>query len=473
MLSWLRSALLDNLSLKLFALLLAIILFRKVNQEDLVRVATVDVKLLYAFPKDLLMTSEPVTSIKVTLQGPESKLKSVATRVWRFTVRLSDAAPGPMQAELYTQEIRSIFPGDIQVTRIKPSILNVQFAKRAKRTISIKVDLKGKPPFGYTLLKPIHPYPRQIVVEGPEKEINKLSHIDTQTIDLTGKTSDSTHTVKLKVPARHVRFLGPNAVKVMLQFNIEKGKKKFEDIPIKMLNFLNTKLDFELHPNRVTISTLGPISQLHLLKKKDVIAEVDGTKIATQPPGEYKVTLRIRQPGPDIKVLKSEPPSVTVRTFTKEDKEPTRKPPTKRKKTKKKPTKRIKKAKRRKLRRKRRHKHRRKRKKPIKRRKRAKKRKRTKKRRLHRQKKYAKRHHKKKRRVASKGHTTPHPVPARRRPPSRRGLLRAIGQLKQLPTAKLPSIRRLLKRPKRNKRTPPSKKAASANIQQNNTKPKK
>lgn len=321
MLAWLRSALLDNLSFKLFALLLAIILFRRVNQEDLVKVATVQVNLVYAFPKELLMTSDPVNSIKVTLQGPESKLGSIAKSTWKFTVRLTDATPGPMQTELYTQEIRSIFPSDIQVTRIKPSILDVRFKKRVQKKLPIKVDLVGTPPLGFRLLKPVNSYPRQIVAEGPEDVLGKLEEIKTEQINLTGQRLDRTLNVKLVSPGRFVRFLGAEKARVVLQFHVEQGRKKFEDIPVKMLNFLNPKLDYELLPDKVKVTLYGPISQLQPLKKGEIIAEVDGSKIASLAPGEHKTALRVRAKAPDIKWTKA-PTAITVKTMWKDGQAP-------------------------------------------------------------------------------------------------------------------------------------------------------
>lgn len=315
MLSWIRSAFLDNLGFKLFALLLAIFLFQKVNQEDPNRVATVDVKLLYAFPtKKLLMTSEPITSIKVTLQGPESKLSNVTSRVWQFTVKLSDAESGPMQTELYTQEIRSIFPGEIQVTRIKPSILNVRFAKRSQRTLPIQIVLKGKPPFGYRLLRPITSFPRKITLEGPQPILAKMDKVTTQAIDLTGKRTDGPVRVSLNHPGKYIRFLGSNTVRATLQFHILKGNKSFEDLPIKVLNFSNTKLDYELKPESIQVQLFGPLAQLQPMKRRELVLEADSSKVASKPPGEHLVPLRIRIPAPELKLAKPLPSHITLVT---------------------------------------------------------------------------------------------------------------------------------------------------------------
>ena len=95
--AWIRRLFFGNFLLKLFSLILAVTLYIQIHKDTLVRVTTVDVKLILQYPGELILTSGPVPSLKVTLQGPETLLKRTAAKNLRFTLDLSDALPNTMQ----------------------------------------------------------------------------------------------------------------------------------------------------------------------------------------------------------------------------------------------------------------------------------------------------------------------------------------------------------------------------------------
>ncbi|TNE47525.1 MAG: hypothetical protein EP343_19315 [Deltaproteobacteria bacterium] len=320
--AWFRKLLFGNFLLKLFSLILAITLYVQIHKDTLVRATAVEVKLFFDYPSDLILTSGTVTNLKVTLQGPDSILKRLASKNLRYSLKLSDALPGSMQTELYTEQLRKIFPVSVRVIRVQPSLLDLTFAKISKKKLPIKIPTKGKPLFGYRLIQG-QPIPRVVAVEGPEDIIVKLKEITSETIDLRGKYRDQVMVVKLLKPDKNVRFVGPLKVKVSLNFLQRKIKKVIKDVPVQLLDFLNNKLDVTLSPNKVDVTLIGPQSQLTPLKAKELIVTVDGSKISNKPAGIHQIPLQVKPPNPELKVIKVTPSAVVLSTKPR----PTQDPP--------------------------------------------------------------------------------------------------------------------------------------------------
>lgn len=327
--AWLRDFFFGNLFLKTFSLIVAVSLYAQIHKDTLVRVTTVDVKLFFKYPQDLILTSGTIPTLKVTLQGPESVLRRITTKHSRFTLDLSEALPGTMQTELYTEQLRKIFPVELRVIRVQPSLLDLSFARLGKKTLPIHVPVHGEPLFGYRLAQEPQAFPKTIHVEGPADVVEQLKQIPTASIDLRGRFRDEVVFVNLYKPDKLVRFVGPDNVKVALNFLQRKIKLTVQEVSIQLIDFLNTKMDSVVSPSRVDVTLVGPQSHLSPLKSKDLVATVDGSKLVNQPEGSYTLPIQVKSPNPESKVIQTTPTTVTV-VLKKRPEPPTRRdvPPT-------------------------------------------------------------------------------------------------------------------------------------------------
>ncbi len=314
MLSWLRAALFENLGLKLFAFFLSVVLFRYVKGEQ-DRVSTVEVKVLYKLPKNLVMVSEAVSILKVTLRGPETKLRGVDSHPLSYTFQLKNVSPGPTQYQLYVEQLRPLFPPEVQVIRLSPSILNFELDKVAKSTLPVRVQIQGIMPLGYKLLPPVNAFPLEVPIEGPESIVKTLRHVPTRSLDISGITQDTVRELLLETPGRYVQFLGVPKVRVKLRVHRVLDKKRFAQLPIKLHGFpVSAQTQVSLAQETADVTLFGPLSQLHPLQAKDVIVEADATPFSTKGAGTYDVPLRVRFAAPDLKVVS--PPTPTTVQIT-------------------------------------------------------------------------------------------------------------------------------------------------------------
>jgi YbbR domain-containing protein len=190
--------------------------------------------------------------------------------------------------------------------------LDLSFAKLGKKTLPIHVPIHGEPLFGYRLAQSPQPFPRTVQVEGPADVVEQLKQIPTASIDLRGRFRDEVVFVNLYKHDKLIRFVGPENVKVALNFLQRKIKRTIQDVPIQSIDFLNTKMDSTLSPSRVDITLIGPQAHLSPLKNKDLVATVDGSKLVNKPEGSYTLPIQVKSPNPELKVIQTSPVHVTV-----------------------------------------------------------------------------------------------------------------------------------------------------------------
>jgi YbbR domain-containing protein len=308
----LRRLLFENWEFKLFALMLTLVLFRYVRgtQE---RNISVEVQLDFKYPKSLILTSEVKSKVMVLLRGPDLQLRQISKKKLKHTIHLPKATNGLVRHQFYEYQFTNLFSAETKVIRFRPSALDFMFARRVKKKLPRVITFVGKEPIGYKLIRPVKPFPPTIILEGPDYVLDGVKVIETKPIDLTGLSRDIVRSTTIEQLGGFVKALGPLKTKVKLRFRKVMKTKVIKNFRVQLLNVVKSKLKWTLKPANVDLKIFGPLAQLHVMKRKDVTVEVDGSKISTKTNGVYRLPLRVRFSAPDIKLLKA-PRTVVVQT---------------------------------------------------------------------------------------------------------------------------------------------------------------
>jgi YbbR domain-containing protein len=293
--SWLHKLLFQNFGYKLFALIVSITLYIIISKDPHIRIINIDVKLIYKHPLDLILISGKHPALKVTIEGSDSLLRKVSSRVWHYTLDLHNALSGSMQTEIHTHQLREVFPTDLRIIRIQPYILNLSFAKLIKSSFPVHIQYTGKPLYGYRKL-PSKISPSTVNVEGPEHIIQSIKAIPTEPIDLTGMYRKETRHVNLARPHELLRILDPPRIEIKFDFLQIKSRRLFRDVAVAIVNFDHQQLEAKAMPDKIDITLLGPTAQLELLQLNDLNVLLDASKISTPAPGKYQLPLQLKLP---------------------------------------------------------------------------------------------------------------------------------------------------------------------------------
>jgi len=241
----------QNLTLKLFSLVVAILLFLFVSIESATPV-DVDFRLEYHLPDDMLMVGDAPAVVHTTLRGPWAAFRSYdITELKPVVIDLQDAGPGSLRRAIDTSEVTP--PGGMTVVAVRPAELDLTLDRRIERQVVVQPDIVGQPELGYEL-GTVEVNPARVRVSGPTKRMETLDAIATREVDVGGKRDEFTVEVELKPPLAPLR-IKDKRVTVTVRFVEELVTRSFEDLPVRIDNAPNGT---EVVPNRVTVKLKGP-----------------------------------------------------------------------------------------------------------------------------------------------------------------------------------------------------------------------
>jgi hypothetical protein len=208
----------ENLPLKIFSVVIALVWWAVVRGED-ARVKDFVVPLDYAdLPETLEQSGRIVDMVTVRLRASDAILRNLTDDRLSASIDLAHVPLGEQRIQLTDRMLR--VPAGTEVVRISPAVIPVRIEKRARRQVPIVAEFSGRPPNGYEKTGVIV-NPSEATIEGPASEVAAVDRALTGTIMLEGETSDMVFEVRPipeAPPGNKVRILAPaNPVRVRVK----------------------------------------------------------------------------------------------------------------------------------------------------------------------------------------------------------------------------------------------------------------
>ncbi|MDP8225415.1 MAG: CdaR family protein [Candidatus Lernaella stagnicola] len=271
----------ENLLLKLIALMIAVLLWSHVSSRETELEVPSKVNLeIRNLPRTLVRISDLPNEIEIKARGPRTALRALRNRELRYVLDLAGANPGPMVAKFYASKIEGLASG-AKVTEIYPSQVQIILSERKNKTVRVRPVFRGEPPEGLEPLKPVVE-PELVEISGATEEIDILTEVETEIIDLTGHGETFSVEVGLDLINRHVEPVREKGVRVTVPIGRPKIKKMFYGIPITVRN---AEYKYKLSRQDLDVQLEGSAEQLTLLTAGDLTLVVDA---ADMKPGEKR-----------------------------------------------------------------------------------------------------------------------------------------------------------------------------------------
>lgn len=173
-----------NAGWKLGALSLSALLWFGVVGEPEVA-ATHTVPILYKnLPRDLLIGSSAIDSVRIELRGPSSRLTNLALADVAMTLDLSSVAgPGERTFTLSNADLR--LPDGVVFLRSIPSQLRLHFARLKAKDVPVELRFGSALPPGYRIVEQ-DVTPQVLHIAGPENRVDAVAGAQTDAIELGG-----------------------------------------------------------------------------------------------------------------------------------------------------------------------------------------------------------------------------------------------------------------------------------------------
>jgi YbbR domain-containing protein len=230
---WARKLFLEDWSLKLLALAIALVLWMAVTgQNKPVTMRVSGVQLNFLRPENMELSNEPPTSVDLILTGSKDKLDRIGPRDLMATVDLSDQKAGERIVKLTLDRVKVDLHEDIKIEAFHPAAIPVRLEPIVEQPAAVEVKFEGKLPEGYEVVS-VTVNPAKVRLRGPADRINANQKAMTETVWLDGrKESFSLSRVGINIADPKIDILDP-AVEIRVEIA---EKKKRSDLQLKFAN---------------------------------------------------------------------------------------------------------------------------------------------------------------------------------------------------------------------------------------------
>jgi YbbR domain-containing protein len=182
-----RFSLKQNLYLKIFSLVLAIVCWYVVRGEE-ERVRDYAVPLQYTnLSSSYDLSGQVIDTVAVRLRAPEPVLRAITEDRLSARIDLSRAPLGEQYITLTPGMIG--VPGGARVDQVNPELIKVRIDRKIRREVPVVAEFSGAPPRGYKKVRHVID-PPTVTIEGPANEVTQVTRALTGTILLDGEVAD-------------------------------------------------------------------------------------------------------------------------------------------------------------------------------------------------------------------------------------------------------------------------------------------
>ena len=258
----------EDWSLKLLSLAIAIVLWLLVTGQNQPVTAHVIVQLNFIRPPALEISNDPPRTVDVMLTGSRNKLDDLTSLDLVATVDISNQSAGERVLRL-ADKAQITLPQGIKVDGYQPSAIPIRLEEIVDRQVPVEPKLEGKPDDGFEVYS-VYPNKGSVAVRGPASRVNALQKVATESIWLAGhKESFTAPNVALDVADPKVDLLEP-MVNVAVEIGERRVEKNFSGVAV------TTQDGGAVQPATTSVTLLGVASFLDGLKPEDLKIVLNG-----------------------------------------------------------------------------------------------------------------------------------------------------------------------------------------------------
>lgn len=289
MTSFLKRALLENVTLKLAALALALVLFAVVrsNRDAL---TAVYMKVVYIYPTDRVLVTEPVPELRVTVRGSLNRVGRLADHDDFGAVRV-DLRHAEDEEELRFDEDLVKLPPGLRVETISPSSVSLRFEPRVEKVVPVQPVLEGEPASGYRVIRSAVE-PRTVRVSGAKSVVEGIVRATTQPLRISDAKENVRGQVALAPAPSHAEWrdatLDAPAAPENLSIEVAPAiaEKRLARVPVQVVGA--RRLDAHPDPTTAEVVLRGPTETLSKVSASSLSLMIDAQVEDQRAPGVYR-----------------------------------------------------------------------------------------------------------------------------------------------------------------------------------------
>lgn len=206
--------------MKLFALILAVILWVQVVGQDKSEVGLKVPLQLSNLSDKLVVSNELPTEVELRLYGPDAMVRRLSNRLPPKVLDLNGLKEGFHVFQVLGEDFT--LPPVMRVIRVSPARITLVLSQKKSKNLPIRPILRGEVPKGFEVAG-VEFSPNEAVISGRDEDLKELDWIWTNPIDISGLKRDTTLEVRLQLPRGKTVRLSPAQVtaKVLVRSTVK------------------------------------------------------------------------------------------------------------------------------------------------------------------------------------------------------------------------------------------------------------
>jgi YbbR domain-containing protein len=293
----------ENLTLKLVAFILAVVIWFLVVGEKKSEVRLTVPLELRNLSEQLEITQQSFGQVEVTVRGFSSVVKQLTPGDIDVHIDLSNVIEGKNTFALSPDEIP--VPVGTKVIQVSPSQVDILLDATGSKTVPVKPITRGIPVEGY-ILGSITTEPKVVTITGARRVLNTITKVETEAVVVDNIDQDLVKKAKIKLPnGIRIEKEEEKIVSVNVTIVPKMVELFFEDVPLLVEG---EERPFTLSPQAITALVHGPELELSNMAPADIPAFIETEQL---PEGQSVVQPTFKLPE-SISVKRYYPKTITI-----------------------------------------------------------------------------------------------------------------------------------------------------------------
>lgn len=283
-----RSALTENLNLKLLSFAFALVLYSLVHGgQDARRSVVVDLEVgLPPESSDRVLVGSIPQSIRIFVRGSNQTIDNLRASSVSVQIDLTNKQPEHVVFE--PKMVRLPEGVNVELEQFDPPSIDLRWEQRIVRDVPIQVSVVGTPADGFVVKGPLVAEPKSAKVRGPQSDVMTLQFIRADAFDVRGLT-EGTYPRNLAVERANPRLkIEPMSAVVTAEITREVSERVFQKLPLSIVGIPKGKTT----PAEVDVRLVCPPDIVRSLRPEQIVPQVEVT--SKEPAGSASLPVQVR-----------------------------------------------------------------------------------------------------------------------------------------------------------------------------------
>ena len=196
-----KKRILENLGLKVSAVLIAVVLWFFVTSQGQSEISLEAPLEFKDIPAELGIASSTAKEVTLTIRGQERFMKNLNASDLRVFLELGKAKPGEMVYPVNKEDVK--LPFAMTVTNVTPPSVRVKLEEIAQKTVPVQPQLFGSPEKRAVISIVVEP--KVAVIRGLKSELRRIDMIRTEPFDISHVSGKTTEELDLDTSGRNIK----------------------------------------------------------------------------------------------------------------------------------------------------------------------------------------------------------------------------------------------------------------------------